>query len=56
VHPALTALQRDIPAYGAKAASMLLDIIDGQPPTVVQDATARLVPRSSTGRAPEVVR
>ncbi|MBX6749230.1 MAG: LacI family DNA-binding transcriptional regulator [Micromonosporaceae bacterium] len=52
VHPALTALQRDIPAHGARAASMLLDIIDGHPPSAVQDATARLAPRSSTARAP----
>lgn len=53
VHPALTALQRDIPAYGARAASMLLDLIDGHPAGSVQDATARLAPRSSTGRAPQ---
>jgi DNA-binding LacI/PurR family transcriptional regulator len=52
VHPALTALQRDIPAYGARAASMLLDLIDGRATGAVQDATARLAPRSSTGRAP----
>lgn len=53
VHPSLTALQRDIPAYGAKAASMLLDLVDGRPHGEVQDATARLAPRSSTGRAPD---
>jgi DNA-binding LacI/PurR family transcriptional regulator len=52
VHPALTALQRDIPAYGAHAASMLLDLIDGHSAGTVQDATARLAPRSSTARAP----
>jgi DNA-binding LacI/PurR family transcriptional regulator len=52
VHPALTALQRDIPAYGARAASMLLDIIGGRAHGQVQDSTARLAPRSSTGRAP----
>ncbi len=51
VHPALTALQRDIPAYGARAASMLLDIVDGRPHGQVQDSTARLAPRSSTARA-----
>jgi DNA-binding LacI/PurR family transcriptional regulator len=51
VHPALTALQRDVPACGARAASMLLDIVDGRPHGEVQDSTARLAPRSSTGRA-----
>jgi DNA-binding LacI/PurR family transcriptional regulator len=53
VHPTLTALQRDVPAYGARAAGMLLDIIDGRPVGDVQDATARLAPRGSTGRAPQ---
>jgi DNA-binding LacI/PurR family transcriptional regulator len=52
VHPALTALQRDIPAYGARAASLLLDIIDGHPARVVQDVTARLAPRGSTAPPP----
>ena len=51
VHPPMTALQRDIPAYGARAAELLLALIDGQPPAGgVQDATARLAPRGSTGR------
>lgn len=30
VHPAVTALWRDTPAYGALAASMLLDLVDGR--------------------------
>jgi DNA-binding LacI/PurR family transcriptional regulator len=52
VHPSLTALQRDIPAYGAQAAALLLGIIDGRPAGEVQDETARLAPRGSTARAP----
>lgn len=52
VHPPLTALQRDIPAYGAHAATMLLSIIDGQDAAEVQDPTAQLAPRGSTSRPP----
>ena len=48
VHPPMTALQRDIPAYGARAAELLLDVIDGGPGEHVQTATARLAPRRST--------
>lgn len=56
VHPPLTALGRDIPAYGAHAARLLLRAITGEPVTGVQDATARLTPRGSTApprRPPE---
>jgi len=53
VHPPLTALQRDIPAYGARAAGMLLSLVAGHQPGGVQDATARLAPRGSTARAAE---
>ncbi|MDG4823484.1 LacI family DNA-binding transcriptional regulator [Asanoa sp. WMMD1127] len=48
VHPALTALTRDIPAYGALAARQLLSAIAGQPVGSVQDTTAKLAPRAST--------
>jgi DNA-binding LacI/PurR family transcriptional regulator len=48
VHPPLTALSRDIPAYGAHAAQQLLAVIAGGPARTVQDATARLTPRGST--------
>jgi DNA-binding LacI/PurR family transcriptional regulator len=48
VHPPLTALVRDIPAYGARAARQLLDVIGGRAAGSVQDETARLVPRGST--------
>ncbi|GAA1875590.1 LacI family DNA-binding transcriptional regulator [Asanoa iriomotensis] len=50
VHPSLTALARDIPAYGALAARQLLAAIGGQSVGSVQDATARLVPRASTAK------
>jgi DNA-binding LacI/PurR family transcriptional regulator len=52
VHPPLTALSRDISAYGAHAAERLLRLIDGEPVTTFQDRTALLVPRGSTGPAP----
>jgi DNA-binding LacI/PurR family transcriptional regulator len=48
VHPPLTALSRDIPAYGSRAARQLLTlIVDGAAPSV-QDETGHLVPRGST--------
>ncbi|MBQ1075329.1 LacI family DNA-binding transcriptional regulator [Micromonospora sp. C31] len=48
VHPPLTALGRDIPAYGAHAARQLLAVIGGSPAGRVQDETAHLTPRGST--------
>ncbi|WP_326555020.1 LacI family DNA-binding transcriptional regulator [Micromonospora sp. NBC_01813] len=48
VHPSLTALGRDIPAYGAHAARQLLAAIAGQPAQTFQDETPRLTPRGST--------
>ncbi|GIG86404.1 LacI family DNA-binding transcriptional regulator [Plantactinospora endophytica] len=48
VHPSLTALSRDIPAYGAHAAGRLLAAIAGQPLGDFQDETAHLIPRGST--------
>ncbi|ROT32516.1 LacI family DNA-binding transcriptional regulator [Micromonospora sp. HM5-17] len=48
VHPALTALSRDIPAYGAHAAQRLLAAIAGNPLGDYQDETAHLIPRGST--------
>ncbi|QSB13615.1 LacI family DNA-binding transcriptional regulator [Natronosporangium hydrolyticum] len=51
VHPPLTALTRDIPAHGARAARQLLDVISGaQPPMSQQMTTARLTPRGSTAK------
>jgi DNA-binding LacI/PurR family transcriptional regulator len=51
VRPALTALRRDIPGYGAQAARCLLELIDGRDVTGHQDAPARLAPRGSTAPA-----
>jgi DNA-binding LacI/PurR family transcriptional regulator len=48
VHPPLTALTRDIPAYGAHAARLLLDVIGGRSGGAVQEETAKLAPRGST--------
>lgn len=48
VHPPLTSLGRDIPAYGAHAARILLGAIAGEPVDSFQDETPRLVPRAST--------
>jgi len=49
VHPPLTALTRDIPAYGATAARALLDAVDGKPVVSAPASTAHLSPRGSTG-------
>jgi DNA-binding LacI/PurR family transcriptional regulator len=48
VHPALTAVSRDISRYGGHAARQLLAAISGQQITNFQDATPRLAPRGST--------
>lgn len=48
VHPPLTALSRDIPAYGANAARQLLAAIAGEPIGGYQDETPHLTPRGST--------
>ncbi|GAB1694035.1 LacI family DNA-binding transcriptional regulator [Krasilnikovia sp. M28-CT-15] len=48
VHPPLTALSRDIAAYGAHAARLLLSAIDGERVGDVEEGTAHLTPRGST--------
>ncbi|GAA4051364.1 LacI family DNA-binding transcriptional regulator [Nonomuraea soli] len=48
VHPPLTALSRDIPAYGAHAAQRLLALTAGEHVPAFEDQTARLTPRGST--------
>lgn len=48
VHPPLTALSRDIPGQGQRAARTLLDVIAGEPVQNHQEDTARLTPRGST--------
>ncbi|GAA0434884.1 LacI family transcriptional regulator [Acrocarpospora corrugata] len=52
VRPPLTALSRDIPAYGAHAAQLLLALIDGTEVAALEDQAARLNPRGSTGPPP----
>jgi DNA-binding LacI/PurR family transcriptional regulator len=51
VHPAMTAVSRDIPGYGAHAARQLFAVINGGPTLDFQDETPRLVPRGSTAPA-----
>jgi len=48
VHPAVTALWRDTPAYGALAASVLLDLIDGRNRGRIQVPTSTLRVRETT--------
>jgi DNA-binding LacI/PurR family transcriptional regulator len=50
VHPALTAITRDIEAYGSAATRQLLAAIEGQPTPDVETARGELTPRNSTGR------
>jgi DNA-binding LacI/PurR family transcriptional regulator len=52
VRPPLTALTRDIPAYGAHAAQRLLALIAGESVPPFEDQAAVLTPRGSTGPAP----
>ncbi|GIJ29199.1 LacI family transcriptional regulator [Micromonospora qiuiae] len=49
VHPPLTALGRDIPAYGANAARQLLRLIEGATAEGLETETPQLTPRGSTG-------
>ncbi|HET8600843.1 MAG TPA: LacI family DNA-binding transcriptional regulator [Segeticoccus sp.] len=46
--PTITALWRDTPAYGATAARLLLDLVDGKQPGPVQVAASALRERDST--------
>jgi DNA-binding LacI/PurR family transcriptional regulator len=52
VHPPLTALGRDVAAYGALSARLLMDRIDGARVEHVRADTPRLTVRGSTGPAP----
>jgi DNA-binding LacI/PurR family transcriptional regulator len=49
VHPPLTAITRDIGAYGLAAARHLLAVIDGEAPEDVETVRAELTLRGSTG-------
>jgi DNA-binding LacI/PurR family transcriptional regulator len=50
VHPALTAVRRDLVAYGRRAAEHLLAVLRGDEVGDVESPQPRLVVRSSTGR------
>ena len=52
VRPPLSAMTRDIHAYGARAARVLLAHIAGERVADVRQEHARLIPRGSTGRPP----
>ncbi|MBV9451207.1 MAG: LacI family DNA-binding transcriptional regulator [Streptosporangiaceae bacterium] len=52
VHPAFTALRRDIPAAGAAAARMLCSAVAGGHPGSLQEEPPVLVVRDSTAAAP----
>jgi DNA-binding LacI/PurR family transcriptional regulator len=52
VHPPLTALTRDIVAYGANAARLLLAVIAGEPVRSRLDEPAHLIARASTAPPP----
>jgi len=50
VHPPLTAIHRDLPAYGVLATSHLLAVIDEGATGDVETSRGELTPRGSTGR------
>jgi DNA-binding LacI/PurR family transcriptional regulator len=52
IHPALTALRRDIAAAGAAAARMLGELIAGGQPRNFQEARPELMARESAGPVP----
>jgi len=52
VRPALTALARDIQAYGVHTARILMEVIDGRSPASQPEGPTRLVVRASTARPP----
>ncbi|MDE9364191.1 LacI family DNA-binding transcriptional regulator [Luteipulveratus sp. YIM 133132] len=52
VAPRLTALQRDTPAFGRLAATVLLDAVAGRRPVRIQVPPSVLVARESSGPAP----
>jgi DNA-binding LacI/PurR family transcriptional regulator len=55
VHPPLTAVTRDITAYGGVATRHLLAAIEGRATENVETRSGELTPRGSTGRAPAAV-
>ncbi len=53
VHPALTAMARDVSDHGARAVNALFALLEGGTVTRAPGARGRLTPRASTGPAPE---
>ncbi len=51
-NPPLSAMSRDVAAYGSDAATALLEVIAGNEPGSVRSSVPRLVERGSTGPAP----
>jgi DNA-binding LacI/PurR family transcriptional regulator len=49
-HPPLTALNRNVSAYGAHSVRRLLEVVGGADPGSYRDATPSLVPRGTTTR------
>lgn len=56
VHPALTAITRDLAAYGGLATRHLLAVVEGETTGDVETERGALTPRGSTSRAPAGVR
>lgn len=52
-HPPLTAVSRDVTAYGRQVASNLLALLNGEVVTEVEQTPPRLVVRGSTARPPD---
>ena len=52
VHPPLTAITRDLAAYGGLATRHLLRAVEGEATGNVETERGELTPRGSTGRAP----
>ena len=52
VRPSLTACERDIEGYGARAARALVALTEGQPVAPEEPEAAKLVPRASTAAPP----
>lgn len=50
VRPSLTALTRDIPAFGAHAARSLIALIEGEEVAAAEEEAPRLTPRGSTAQ------
>ncbi|MGI8869976.1 MAG: LacI family DNA-binding transcriptional regulator [Mycobacteriales bacterium] len=52
VSPTLTSLDRDVPGYGARAATALLSLVGGAAPAVLREPDCAIKVRQSSGPAP----